>query len=287
MRTNGPGRDDLRRAVALTWTLAMREVRAQYNKTVLGRAWSLISPLVTIAVYSVVFGLIFAGEAPEGINSGIQNFALWIAVGVVSWTFISGAIGVGMSSLLSNSGLLTKVYFPRAVLVVSAIIATIVTFLTELLVVVVIMAFVGGPRVLLGIPVLLVFVLLAAIFCTGVGLLLSIGVVWFRDIEYLWGLFSQVWMYASGVVFPITLVAQASIRLYESGVSINGEPIPLLAIFRLNPAEQFLEAFRAIIYHFVTPPPGVWLSCTLWAFGALAVGALVFRAKQSRVVEEL
>lgn len=287
MRTNGASRDDLRRAVALTWTLAMREVRAQYNKTVLGRAWSLISPLVTIAVYSVVFGLIFAGEAPTGINSGLQNFALWIAVGVVTWTFISGAIGVGMSSILSNSGLLTKVYFPRAVLVVSAIIAMVVTFLTELSVVLVIMAFVGGPQVLLGIPMMLVFVLLAAIFCTGVGLLLSIGVVWFRDIEYLWGLFSQVWMYASGVVFPLTLVAQASIRLYESGVSINGEPIPLLDLFRLNPAEQFLEAFRAILYDFAAPPPEVWLSCTLWAIGALIVGALVFRAKQSRIVEEL
>jgi ABC-2 type transport system permease protein len=285
--TRGILGEEMRRSVALTWSLALREIRSQYNRTALGRTWSLISPLVTIAVYSVVFGLIFAGTAPVGINSGVQSFAMWIAVGVVTWTFIASSISAGMSSLLSNSGLLTKVYFPRAVLIFSAVITTMVTFLTELLVVIVIMAFVGGPQVLLGIPVALVFMFLAALFCTGVALMLSIAVVWFRDIEYLWGLFSQVWMYASGVVFPVTLIAGASLRLYEQGVSFNGEPLPLVALFRLNPAEQFLEAFRLIVYHYVIPPADVWLSCTLWSVGAFIVGALVFRAKQARIVEEL
>jgi len=277
----------LKRAVALTWSLALREIRSQYNKTALGRTWSLISPLVTIAVFSVVFGLIFAGKAPTGINSHVDSFAMWIAVGVVTWSFISSSIGAGMGALVSNSGLLEKVYFPRGVLVFSTVISAVVTFGTELGVVVVIMAFVGGPMVFLSIPGIIVFILLAAMFTTGIGLALSVAVVWFRDLEYLWSLLSQVWMYASGVVFPITLIESASHRLFQDGVALNGEPLPLVFIFRLNPAEQFLEAFRSLIYDYALPPLSVWISCLAWSIGAMVIGGLIFRAKQSRIVEEL
>jgi ABC-2 type transport system permease protein len=273
--------------MALTWSLALREIRSQYNKTALGRTWSLISPLVTIAVFTVVFGLIFAGKAPVGTNSRVDSFGMWIAVGVVSWSFISSSIGAGMGALVSNSGLLEKVYFPRAVLVFSTVISAVVTFGTELGVVVVIMAFVGGPGVLLYIPAIIVFILLAAMFTTGIGLAASVAVVWFRDLEYLWSLLSQVWMYASGVVFPITLIESASHRLFQDGVGINGAPLPLVFIFRLNPAEQFLEGFRSLIYDYSLPPLSVWISCLAWSVGTLIIGGLIFRAKQSRIVEEL
>lgn len=278
---------EFRRAASLTWNLAQREIRAQYNGTILGRTWSLISPLVTIAVYSIVFGVIFASPAPVGENSRIQSFAMWIAVGVVTWTFISSSIGTAMSSLVGNAGLLEKVYFPRVVLVFAAVIATTVTFATDISVVMVIMAFVGGPAVFLGIPLLIPFILFAAMFGAGLGMMLSIAVVWFRDIEHLWGLVSQVWMYASGVVFPLTLVINASNQLQRNGVQINGEPLPLVFLFRLNPAEQFLEAFRSIVYGYASPPIDVWASCALWGIGMLVVGGLVFRAKQARIVEEL
>jgi len=278
---------EVRGAITLTWTLALREIRAQYNRTALGRLWSLVNPLVTIATYSLVFGLILAGQAPPGINSKLHFFALWIAVGLVTWTFLSSSIAAGMSALLGNSGLLTKVHFPRVVLVISAVIAKAATFLTELSVIMVIVAAIVGPKIFLMIPLLVVFIILLAVFCTGVALTLSIVVIWFRDIEHLWGLFSQVWMYASGVVFPVTLVASASTRLFQDGISINGQPIPLLAVFRANPAEQFIEAFRALIYDFALPNWDTWLMTTLWACGSLTIGTLVFRAKQARIVEEL
>jgi len=282
-----PRAAEFQRAVSLTWNLAQRQIRAQYNGTVLGRTWSLISPLVTIAVYSVIFGLIFASPAPVGANSGVHSFAMWVAVGVVAWTFISSSIGTAMSALIGNAGLLEKVYFPRAVLIFSAVIATTVTFATDIFVVIVIMAFVGGPGVFLGIPLLIPFILFASMFGAGVGMALSIAVVWFRDVEHLWGLVSQVWMYASGVVFPLTLVVSASNTLQRDGITINGQPLPLVFIFRLNPAEQFLEAFRSIVYGYAVPPLEVWVSCALWGIGALVVGGLIFRAKQSRIVEEL
>jgi len=285
--SGSPQQSELARATALTWNLAQRNIKAQFNGTVFGRLWSLVNPLVTIAVFSVVFGLIFSGRAPAGSNSGVDSFAMWIAVGVVTWTFISSAISAGMSALTGNAGLLEKVYFPRYVLVVSTVLSTMVTFATELGVLVIIMCFVGGPMVLAYVPLGIVFILLLAMFCTGVGLLLSIAVVWFRDIEHLWGLVTQVWMYASGVVFPVTLIESAQQKLFELGWGIGGQPLPLVLLFQLNPAEQFLEAFRNLFYDFAVPGPHVWIACTAWAFGMLVVGALVFRAKQERIVEEL
>jgi ABC-2 type transport system permease protein len=212
---------------------------------------------------------------------------MWVAVGVVVWTFISGSIGTAMSALVSNAGLLEKVYFPRVVLILAAVIATTVTFATDMAVVIVVMAFVGGPAVFLGIPLLIPFILFAAMFGAGVGMMLAIAVVWFRDVEHLWGLVSQVWMYASGVVFPLTLVQNAAASLQRNGVTINGDPLPIVFLFRLNPAEQFLEAFRSIVYGYAVPPVEVWISCALWGIGALVVGGLIFRAKQARIVEEL
>jgi ABC-2 type transport system permease protein len=94
-------------------------------------------------------------------------------------------------------------------------------------------------------------------------------------------------MYASGVVFPITLISSAATRLLDAGIGINGQALPLVFIFRLNPAEQFLEAFRAIIYDYASPPLDVWLTCAGWAVGTMVIGGLIFRAKQSRIVEEL
>lgn len=277
----------LRHAASLTLTLAAREIKAQYSGTVFGRLWSLVNPLVTIAVYTIVFGLIFRGVAPVGDPSGIDSFAMWIAVGVITWTYLSGAIARGMSALVGNAGLLEKVYFPRSVLIVSTVISTSVTFLTEAGVLVIILSFIGGPQVLLWVPLAIVFTVLLAMFSTGISLMLSIAVVRFRDIEHIWGLFNQVWMYASGVIFPIALVEDAAETLYRNGVEWNGAPLPLVEIFRLNPAEQFLEAFRSLLYDYAMPSAHVWVLCIAWSVSALVVGSLIFGARQARIVEDL
>lgn len=267
--------------------LTLREVRSEYKRTVLGRVWSLINPLAQIAVFSVVFGLIFNARAEPGTVSGVDSFPVWIGIGIVAWTFISGAVRSGMGALLGNAGLLQKVALPRWVLVMSTILAKAFTFLIELLVVAVVMAILGGWRIIVTLPIILPLILVTMVFVLGISLMLSVATVYFRDIEHLWSIVSQVWMYASGVVFPLAFVSAAQERLDAAGYSILGQPVPLLAIFELNPAERLLTMFRNVLYDFAAPTWGDWLYVSTWAAIVLALGFLVFNRFSKNIVEEL
>src|SRR5665648_269385 len=162
-----------RQVLHLLSNLTMRELRAQYKRTALGRLWSLINPLATIAVYAVIFGVVFRGSVEPGTRSGIDSFAVWIAIGVLSWTFLSSSIMIGMNGLVTNVGLLTKVYFPRWVLVVSGILAQAANHLIELLVLLVLVVVVGGPLALAFIPALVLMLLITIVFVIGIALMLS------------------------------------------------------------------------------------------------------------------
>lgn len=279
--------NERKRVIDLTWRMARRSISSEFKGTALGRAWSFINPLATIAVFSVIFGLVFRGGVEPGKNSGIDAFALWIGVGIIAWNFISNAVMRSMDSLVGNAGLLTKVYFPRQTLVYSAVLALVYDFAFELTVLLVIMLIAGGPTVLLFIPHLIAITVLAAVFTTGLGMMLAIASVYFRDISHLWQIFNQVWMYASGVVFPLSMLDQLQNRLFNQGWQINGHPLPLTTTFRMNPAELFLEAYRSCLYDFANPSLGVWLGCLGWAVLSFAVGRWVFSRYSARIVEEL
>lgn len=265
----------------------MRELRAQYKRTALGRLWSLINPLATIAVYAVIFGVVFRGSVEPGTRSGIDSFAVWIAIGVLSWTFLSSSIMIGMNGLVTNVGLLTKVYFPRWVLVVSGILAQAANHLIELLVLLVLVVVVGGPLALAFIPALVLMLLITIVFVIGIALMLSVATVYFRDITHLWGIFNQIWMYASGVIFPVSMIASVEQELLAQGWGFRDGPLPLVTVFRLNPAERFLEAYRSILYDFAPPALDTVAYCAAWAVLMLVLGALVFRRLSPRIVEEL
>jgi len=274
-----------------TWNLlknlTMREVLSEFKRTALGRAWSLISPLAQIAVFSVVFGLIFGVQADPGINSGLHVFGLWIAVGIVTWGFINGAIKEGMNSLLGYSGMLQKVYLPRWTLPLSKVLARTFTFLTELLVVTIVIGIFGGWQIVLRLWMVVPLILLVVAFAFGIGLALSVVLVYFRDLEHLWTIISQVWFYASGVMFPVSLVEQRQAQLDAAGHTILGMQVPLLLAFELNPATQFLTAFRNVLYDWALPSWETMLVLTAWSACSLIVGVLVFRRFSARIVEEL
>jgi ABC-2 type transport system permease protein len=259
--------------------LTLREVKGQYKKSVLGRAWSLLNPLANIAVYSLVFGILVRAAPPLGTNSGIKSFALWVACGIIPWGFLATGTSVGRGALTDNTGLLTKVYFPRFVLPTSIILALASTFATELVALTLFMGLAGGgPRILFRLPVLVPIVILNTAFVLGLVLVLSVGMVYFGDIQHIWGIFLQLWMYASGVVLPFSLV---------QGVQVTHPHIPIVFLFELNPAYQFVEAYRDVLYDFDVPSLTRWLVMLAWAVGTLAVGAAVFRRFSPRIVEEL
>ncbi|WP_430592368.1 ABC transporter permease [Humidisolicoccus flavus] len=267
--------------------LTLREIRSEYKRTTLGRLWSLINPVAQIAVFSLVFGLLFQIQAQPGTNSGVHFFPLWIGIGVVTWGFISSSVNGGMRMLIGSAGLLKKVYFPRWVLVLSKILSNAFTYVIEIGVITILMAFVGGPRVLLYAPLMIPLILLVVVFTVGLALVLSVAIVYFRDVEHLWGILTQMWMYATGVMFPLSYVAGAEQRIFDDGFRIFDERFPLLFLFRLNPTERMLESVRNILYDFTVPPLENWLFIAAWAFVMLGIGILVFRRYSKNLVEEL
>lgn len=276
-------RAERRVTLNLLRNLTRREISAQYKRTMLGRIWSLINPLAQIVVYSVVFGLLIQIPVARGINSGLEVFPVWIGVGVIAWGFMSNAISMGMGSMLNNAGLLTKVYFPRSVLPISSVLSSTFTYGTELLVLLAIMVFVGGPLVLLYAPLLVPLVVLSFAFVLGITMLLSVASIYFRDLVHLWSIISQVWMYASGVMFSVEIVRGAQERLLNT----YGLDLPLVTLFQLNPAERFLTAYRNILYDFTVPSWDTWLTLLLWSAGSLIVGKLVFDRLARNIVEEI
>ena len=262
--------------------LTLREVRGKYKRTALGQAWSLLNPLATLAIFSLVFGVLLQTRVPAGDPSGLDAFALFLACGLLPWTFFSGALSAGTSVLVLNAGLVKKVYFPREVLVTSTVLSFVVTLLTELGVLTVLLLLFGGQP-LVYLPLVAVAVVLLALFALGLSLLLSISNVYFRDTSYLVALLLQFWFYLTPVVYPPTLVAEAVER--RGGLEVLG--VSAETIYGLNPMERFVALFRALLYDNRLPDWQDWAFTATAAVLAMALGVAVFRRFSPRLVEEL
>ncbi|MFS0700167.1 ABC transporter permease [Cellulomonas sp. 179-A 4D5 NHS] len=288
---DGAGRvpqEQRQRSLEIVRNLTAREVRTQFKRTAFGRAWSFINPIATLAILSLVFGLFIRVPFEPSRNSDLQLFVIFLAAALIPWNFMSGAITAGMSSLVVNAGLLTKVYFPRYVLPTSVILSMSLTFAIEMGVLLTVVAVLGGPGVLVFVPGILLFMLLIAAFAIGVAMTLSIAMVYFRDTQHIMGIFMQLWFYATPIIYPLTLITvDVQNRLDEGGWTVFGQPIPLETLYMLNPAAAFTGAFRTMIYDYAWPSLGQLLTCVVWTALALGVGLLVFRRFSARVVEEL
>ena len=141
----------------------------------------------------------------------------------------------------------------------------------------------GGYYATMGWVVIGNLLLLTMAFVLGIAMLLSVASIYFRDIVHLWSIVSQVWMYASGVMFSVQLVRDAQQRIAED----YGLELPLVTLFQLNPAERFLTAYRNILYDFAVPSWDVWVALVLWSVGSLVVGKLVFDRLARNIVEEI
>src|SRR5205807_6430495 len=134
--------------------LTLRELRGKYKRSVLGWTWSLLNPLASMIIFTIVFSFFLKVKPPIGDPSGLHNFAFFLLCGMLPWNFLSNGMNGGMSALIGNANLIKKVYFPREVLVAAVVAAFDVSFLIELRVLAVALL-VFGNFVLSWIPVVL------------------------------------------------------------------------------------------------------------------------------------
>lgn len=262
---------ELLSAHELLSNLVMREVKGKYRNTVLGQLWSLVNPLATMLVYTIVFSVIFRARPSVGDPSGLDVYPLWLLCGLLPWLFFRAVVSGGLSSLTTNAKLIKKVYFPRLVLPFAVTGANGFTWLIELVVLTVALSLVGA-FVLPWIPLVLVFTILLGLFATGMGMALAVVTVYFRDTQHLVSIALQLWLYLTPVVYPLSLVEAASV-----------ERPALLWLYTANPMERFVAVFRQLLYDNRWPDPGDALYCVVAALAMFSLGLFVFERFEKRL----
>jgi ABC-2 type transport system permease protein len=262
----------------LTLNLTLRELRGKYKRSVLGWTWSLLNPLSTMVIFSIIFSVFLKVQPPTGDPSGLHSFALFLLCGLLPWNFFATGTTASMGSLIANSNLIKKVYFPREILVASTVAAVFVAFCVEMAVLgVVLLCF--GNMVLPWIPVVVLIMLIEAVFVAGIGLVLSVIDVYFRDTEHFMAIALQALFYSAPIVYPIKYVPKTA--------DVLGVTIPVRAIYELNPLVTFVESFRSALYDLRFPPLGDLAYLVGWAVVLLGFGLWVFGKLDRRLAEEL
>lgn len=262
--------------------LMLREIRGKYKRTVFGQLWSLANPLALMLIYTFVFAFILRIEPEAGNPSGLDIFALWLLCGFLPWMFFANVVLQGLGSIVSNSGLVQKVYFTRIVLPLSIVGSAGYNWLFEMGVLLIALT-VFGAFVVPWIPLLLVIMILLAFFATGIALMLSIANVYFRDTEYFLGIVLQLWMYLTPIIYPASAIETESNKLG----GLLGTQITVADIYHLNPMEHYVNVFRQLLYDNRWPDLSEWLICICWSTISIVVGVIVFRRNEKKLAEAL
>jgi ABC-2 type transport system permease protein len=274
---------DLVSARELLFNLAQREIRGKYKRTALGQLWSLANPIAAIIIYTFVFSFIFQIDAPVGDPSGVDNYALFLVCGLLPWLFFSRVLGQGVEVIVGNSGLIQKVYFPRIVLPISLTSAIFFSWLFEMAVLIVALLIVQAFAVVAFVPLVLLFMVVLAVFSSGLAMVASIINVYFRDFFYLVSIALQFWFYLTPILYPVSLVQAQSDKLG----GILGTPVTVIDLYRINPMETFIEIFRNLLYDNRLPDLSSVLIALGWAAIAACAGFILFARKEKELAELL
>jgi lipopolysaccharide transport system permease protein len=210
----------------LIYFMTWRDVKVRYKQAVLGVGWAILQPILSMIIFTVVFNRFLGAQPDQGISPDL--YPIFSFAGLLPWQFFQGALQRASISLVGNANLLTKVYFPRLIIPISAVAAGLVDFLFAFLVLSGMMLYYHLP---LSVNVLWLplFLLLALIGALAVGLWLSALNVQYRDVQHMVPFLLQAWMYASPVAYSIDVVSAGKVWR---------------ALYALNPMVGVIQGFR-------------------------------------------
>ncbi len=236
--------------------LVKRDFKTKYKRTVLGMAWSVLSPLLMLLVMRLVFTRFF--------GQGVEHYTTYLFCGNLMFSYFSESTGQGMTSLMGNAGIFTKVNVPKYLFLFSKNVQTLINFGLTLCVFFLFCAL-DGVAFTWKFVLLLYPIVLLMIFNIGVGLILSALFVFFRDIQYLWTVFTQLLMYMSAIFY-----------------TIDGYSETVRKLFLLNPLYLFIRYFRKIVLEATVP--SVWFHLLMAADAVLAfgIGAWIYKKYNTR-----
>lgn len=235
----------------LLYFLIWRDIKVRYKQTALGAAWAVMQPLFIMLVFSLFFGRL-AKVPSDGIPYPVFAFCA-----LIPWQLFANALTESSNSLIGNQNLITKVYFPRLVIPIAAVLSGLVDFLIAFALLVAMMLYYG---IVPGWPVLVLpgFILLAVLTALAVGLWLSALNVQYRDVRYTMSFMVQFWLFATPVAYPSSLI-----------------PEKWRAFYGLNPMAGVVEGFRWALLG-KTSPPGAMLWVSVFVVTILLIGGLYY-----------
>jgi lipopolysaccharide transport system permease protein len=236
----------------LFYFLLLRDVKVRYKQTALGVAWAVLQPLLTMVVFTAIFGRL------AGVPSDGQPYPIFVFAGLLPWNFFNQAVTNSSNSLVGNAGLITKVYFPRLVIPVAAVGAGLVDFAIAA-VILFGMALYYGVTFSASVLMLIPLALLTTLFATAVGMWMSALNVKYRDVRYALPFALQIWMYVTPIIYPVTFI-----------------PVRWRWLIGLNPLSGIIQGFRSAIFG----RPFDWLAIgvsTAITLGVLMCAVVEFR----------
>lgn len=241
--------------------LIIRDLKIKYRRSILGYLWSLLNPLMMMAVLTFVFSNVFRFD--------IENYPLYLILGQVLWSFFNESTTMAMYSVLANGALIKKVYIPKFIFPISRVLSAFVTMSFSLIAIVIVMICTQTPFTwyIVLFPIPLFFLL---VFCIGISMILSALSVYFRDIMHLYSIVTLAWMYLTPIFYPINII-----------------PDKFVMFIVMNPMYHYITFFRDIVLYGTVPTVDTWIYCVLNSLLALFIGILVFKKLQRNFILHL
>ena len=242
-------------------TNVKKEIRGRYKNSFLGILWSFLNPLLQLLVYSVIFGALLAG--------GDETYPIYICVALIPWTYFTTAISQASFTVIGNSDIIKKVYFPREILPISVVTSGAVNFVISTIIILAFVIFSGVG--LSWYIVLYPFILLIQyILLLGIGFIVSSVTVYFRDLEHIIGVVLMAAFYATPIVYNIEQL-----------------PHTLQVLVNLNPMTHLINGYRDIFYYHQMPNMKILFILLGISIVLTIVGYFIFKKLQKGFAEEL
>lgn len=242
-------------------TSVKKDFRGKYKKSFLGVLWSFLNPLFQLLIYSLVF--------PHIMGNKIENYVVYLIIGLMPWTFFNNTIIQSAACIVTNDGIIKKVYFPREILPISTVTSNLLNFLiTEFIVfVALIVSGIGITKTIILFPIIAV---MQYILQLGFSFIFSAVTVYVRDVEYIINIFMMLMFYLCPIVYEPSML-----------------PSNLLGLFKINPMFHIISFYRQILYQQVFPPFKDIVCLFVVCIIILFIGFKIFQKLEKRFAEEL
>jgi len=241
--------------------LVSRDFKVKYKRSVLGVLWSLLYPLLTMAVMALVFTNVFKFTTP-----GV-NYLAYLMSGLVIFNYFSEATNLSMSSVVANFSLINKVYMPKYIFPVSKCVFVGINFLLSLIPLYVVLLATGTGVNLYHLLLPYAYICLF-LFTVGFGLILATIAVFLRDMFYIYSVILSLWTYMTPIMYDIAIIEGTALQF----------------IFKCNPLYWIIYFARRIILYNTIPEINVWIYCMIFALSFLLLGILIFKKNQDKFI---